>query len=127
MKRIRAAALLLFLPITVVFAQETRPRPTFKAVRAAKAPVVDGDLSDDVSWAAVWDSATKITDKGWTSEMRIPYSQLRFPDRPVHTWGINVSRWNARLHESSRLVHSPKTESVFVSRFADLEGIEGVK
>lgn len=229
MNRFRVAALLLSLPLTALVAQEVRPRPTFKAVRAMKAPVVDGDLSDDawqtaqdltgftqrdpnegqpaveqthvkivytdeaiyvgafmadsakvtpllarrdsdlndgdyirvsidsqhdrlngaafvvnasnvqmdmilyndiyddVTWDAVWDSATKIADQGWTAEMRIPYSQLRFPDRPVHTWGINVSRWNARLHESSRLVHSPKTESVFVSRFADLEGIEGVK
>ena len=53
----------------------------------------------------------------------MPYSQLRFPDKDVHTWGLNVSRWNARTRESSRLVHTPKTESGFVSRFADLTGI----
>jgi hypothetical protein len=45
----------------------------------------------------------------------------------VHAWGLNVSRWNARIRESSRLVHSPKNESGFVSRFGDLEGIEGIK
>ena len=89
--------------------------------------ILYNDIYDDISWDAVWESAAKITDKGWTAEVRIPYSQLRFPDLPVHTWGINVSRWNARLRESSRLVHSPKTESGFVSRFGDLEGIEGVK
>ncbi len=89
--------------------------------------ILYNDIYDDSSWDAVWDSATKITDKGWVAEMRIPLSQLRFQDKPVHTWGFNVSRWTARIRESSRLVHSPKTESVFVSRFADLEGIEGIK
>ena len=85
------------------------------------------DIYDDMSWDAVWDSAAKITPQGWIAEVRIPYSQLRFPDQAVHVWGFNVSRWNARLHESSRLVFSPKAESAFISRFADLTGIEGIK
>jgi hypothetical protein len=89
--------------------------------------ILYNDIYDDTSWDAVWDSAAKITGKGWTAEVRIPYSQLRFQAKDVHTWGLNVSRWNARLHESSRLVHTPKNESAFVSRFADLEGIEGIR
>ena len=89
--------------------------------------ILYNDIYDDISWDAVWDSATKITDKGWTAEVRVPYSQLRFPDKPVHTWGINVSRWTVRNSESSRLVFSPKSESAFVSRFADLTGIEGIR
>jgi len=89
--------------------------------------ILYNDIYDDISWDGVWNSAAKITEKGWVAEVRVPFSQLRFPDKDVHTWGLNVSRWNARLRESSRLVHSPKTESGFVSRFADLEGIEGVK
>jgi hypothetical protein len=85
------------------------------------------DIYDDPSWDAVWESAAKIVPNGWIAELRVPYSQLRFPDRPVHTWGFNISRWNARLHESSRLVFSPKSESVFISKFADLTGIEGIR
>ncbi|MEO8382960.1 MAG: DUF5916 domain-containing protein [Acidobacteriota bacterium] len=89
--------------------------------------ILYNDIYDDISWDAVWSSATKIGEQGWVAEMRVPFSQLRFPDKDVHTWGLNVSRWNARNRESSRLVHTPKTESGFVSRFADLEGIQGVK
>jgi hypothetical protein len=85
------------------------------------------DIYDDISWDAVWDSATKITAKGWVAEVRIPYSQLRFPDKPVHTWGFNVSRWTKSIAESSRLVFTPKNVSAFVSQFADLTGIEGIK
>ena len=73
--------------------------------------ILYNDIYDDISWDAVWDSAAKITDKGWVAEVRIPYSQLRFPAKDVHVWGLNVSRWNARLRESSRLVNTPKTES----------------
>jgi hypothetical protein len=89
--------------------------------------VLYNDTYDDITWDAVWDSAAKIQPAGWTAELRVPYSQLRFADKPVHTWGINVSRWNVRTRESSRLVFTPKRESGFVSRFADLEGIEGIE
>ncbi|HYH05528.1 MAG TPA: DUF5916 domain-containing protein [Thermoanaerobaculia bacterium] len=89
--------------------------------------ILYNDIYDDPSWDAVWESATKIGANGWTAEVRVPYSQLRFPEKEVHTWGLNVSRWTARLRESSRLVYSPKSESGFVSRFADLTGITGVR
>jgi hypothetical protein len=88
--------------------------------------ILFNDINDDTSWDAVWESAAKITAKGWVAEMRIPFSQLRFPEKDVHTWGLNVSRWNARLRENSRLVHSPKSEAGFVRYFADLEGITGI-
>jgi hypothetical protein len=89
--------------------------------------ILYNDIYDDVSWDAVWSSAAKIGATGWTAEVRVPYSQLRFPAKDVHTWGFNVSRWNARTRESSRLVHTPKKDSGFVSRFADLTGITNIQ
>ncbi len=47
--------------------------------------------NEDGSWDAVWYSATQITDKGWSFEMRIPYSALRF-SKNTNTWGINFIR-----------------------------------
>jgi hypothetical protein len=88
--------------------------------------ILFNDVSDDPTWDGVWSSATKVVDKGWTAEVRIPYSQLSFPRKETHTWGINVTRWHARLREGSRLVFTPKTESGFVSRFGDLNGISGI-
>src|SRR5207249_4794521 len=38
---------------------------------------VDGKQSsdgEDLTWNAVWQSSVKITDKGWTAELKIPYS-----------------------------------------------------
>ena len=37
----------------------------------------DGKLSDD-SWDPVWEAATSVDSLGWTVELRIPFSQLRF-------------------------------------------------
>lgn len=85
------------------------------------------DTYDDISWDAVWESATKIVEGGWIAEARIPYSQLRFPERDQHVWGFNVSRRTARLNENSRLAFTPKNVSAFVSHFADLTGIENIR
>jgi hypothetical protein len=88
---------------------------------------LSSDSISDPDWDAVWESATRIVPDGWTVEMRIPLSQLRFPDRPVHTWGINIGRQISRRNEIDRLVFTPKKEAGFVSRFAHLTGIDGIK
>lgn len=50
------------------------------------------DFGEDFSWNAVWFSAVKITETGWVVEMKIPYSELRFPKKQVQEWGINILR-----------------------------------
>ncbi len=42
---------------------------------------------------AVWDVRTSVDGEGWTAEISIPLSQLRFPDNPGdQVWGINFCR-----------------------------------
>src|SRR4051812_13269319 len=53
--------------------------------------VLYNDIGEDPSWDGVWDSATKIVSGGWQLEVRIPFSQLRFPEKPVHVWGLNIT------------------------------------
>lgn len=89
--------------------------------------VLYNDNWDAPDWDAVWESATSITPAGWIAEVRIPYSQLRFPDREKHRWGINLIRRIVRTNEYAYLVFTPKKESGFVSRFGFLDGIEGIK
>ena len=48
--------------------------------------------NEDDSWSTVFQSAAKINTNGWTFEMRIPYSALRFSKNKVQTWGINFIR-----------------------------------
>lgn len=52
----------------------------------------------DNSWDAIWQSEVRITDFGWTAEIRIPYSQLRF-STDNQTWGVHLTRRIARSGE----------------------------
>lgn len=48
--------------------------------------------NEDISWSAVWNSQSKMHENGWSFEMRIPYSALRFVSKDDQTWGINFVR-----------------------------------
>jgi hypothetical protein len=80
----------------------------------------------DPTWDAVWESAVEVSADGWSVEIRIPLSQLRFSAAERHTWGLNVQRIIQRRHESDWLQLVPKNESGLASRMARLEGIAGV-
>jgi Domain of unknown function (DUF5916)/Carbohydrate family 9 binding domain-like len=89
--------------------------------------VLYNDIGEDPTWDGVWESATKMSGKGWVAEVRVPFSQLRFPDRAVHVWGLNITRRTVRNNEWVRIVNTKKGETGFVSHFADIVGIEGIK
>ena len=87
---------------------------------------IHNDSWEDNSWDAVWVSAVTVDESGWSLEMRIPYSQLRFPKAARHTFGINAVRIIQRKKEQAWLVYVPKTETGLASRMGHLEGIEGI-
>jgi hypothetical protein len=90
------------------------------------AALYDDNFEDD-TWDAVWESAVAVDASGWSVEMRVPFSQLRFPTTPGHAWGVNARRVVYRKNESSWLVLVPKNESGLASRMTGLEGIEGIE
>jgi hypothetical protein len=59
------------------------------------------DAGEDPNWNAVWESAVKKDAEGWSCEMRIPYSALRFSDKPIQDWGINMLRRRALANVQS--------------------------
>jgi hypothetical protein len=85
----------------------------------------DDDDFDD-SWDAVWRSAVTVDSLGWTVEMRIPFSQLRFSAAPEQVWGVRFVRWIQRKNELALFPFVPKTESGVASRFAHLAGLHDV-
>ena len=96
----------------------------------AAGTLYDGTLSNDVendaSWDGVWQGAAHLDSVGWCAEMRIPYSQLRFPKAAHQVWGINFQRDIPRRRESDYAAYRPRKESGFVSRFPDLVGVDDV-
>jgi hypothetical protein len=89
--------------------------------------VLYNDSWDDSSWDAVWESAVSVDESGWSVEMRVPFSQLRFPESAQHTWGINVRREIRRKNETDWLELVPKKESGVASRMAHLVGLDGIR
>ena len=53
---------------------------------------ITNENGEDFSWNGIWYSAAKIVENGWTVEMKIPFSELRFPKSEVQNWGLNFFR-----------------------------------
>ena len=90
--------------------------------------LIENDVKqpNDLSWDAVWEGVPNIDEEGWSVEMKIPFSQLRFNKGDSQLWGINVERFISRRVETDIIAYTPRNESGFVSRFPDLIGIEGI-
>jgi len=82
----------------------------------------DGNFADD-SWDPVWEAAAHIDSLGWTAEMRIPLSQLRFSHARDQVWGLRIVRTILRKNETDIFPFVHKTDGGFVSRFAHLVGL----
>ncbi len=93
--------------------------------------LIDGTLYndewDDDTWDGVWQAAARVDEQGWTVEMRIPFDQLRFPVRDEYVWGVNFKRAIQRKNELDFFSWVPKEENGYVSRFARLTGIRGIR
>jgi len=78
----------------------------------------------DDSWDPVWEVKTAIDSLGWTTEMRIPFSQLRFPSTAdEQTWGLQIWRQENRLNELSQWSYWGLTEIGGPPRFGHLHGL----
>ena len=80
---------------------------------------------EDASPDFFWQSATRITDAGWTLEMRVPFSSLRYRNAEPQTWGILLYRnyprdFAYRMHSARR----PRGSNCTVCRANRLEGLE---
>jgi len=81
----------------------------------------------DFSWNAVWESEVTITKNSWIVEIKIPYSQLRFSNSPIQTWGVNFQRRMNSLNEQYVWNNIDKTKGE-ISQYAGLlTGIENIQ
>ena len=85
------------------------------------------DKGEDILWDPVWEAEARILENGWSVEMKIPLSQLRFNAKEFNqTWGVNFQRRIARFQEINFWSPTPRNENGFVSRFGNLEGISNL-
>lgn len=80
----------------------------------------------DVNWNPIWFAKTHIDSTGWTAEVKIPFSQLRYGNEADKTWGIQVTRRIFRKEERSCWQYIPQNSGVWVSRFGELKGLKNI-
>ncbi len=85
------------------------------------------DYGEDSNWSAVWDSAAKIDQDGWTVEMKIPYSELRFPKKDIQEWGLNFVRFTRRNKVKTTWNFIDNKKGSFLLYDGVLKGIENIK
>jgi hypothetical protein len=85
---------------------------------------VRGDqFNGDPSWDPVWEGTARTDATGWSAELRIPYSQLRFARDSVQTWGLQVWRIVDRLNEQDMWSFRRRDESGGPGYFGHLQGL----
>lgn len=80
----------------------------------------------DGTFNAVWESSVAIDQKGWTVEMRIPWSAIRFPGNGKQIWGLQVHRSIRRHREMLQWALVPKGASNTLAYWGQLQGLKDI-
>ncbi len=82
------------------------------------------DRREDRAWDAVWESAVSRDEEGWTVEMRIPLSQIRYEAADTtQVWGANFTRMRQASKEKSYFRLISRLQTGRVSQFGRLQGM----
>ena len=84
------------------------------------------DVTEDQTWDGVWDAAVSIDSLGWVAEFAVPFSQLRFTDKPAHEFGFGVWRDIARRSQRDSWPAYRPSARTLVSQMGTLTGIERI-
>jgi len=81
----------------------------------------------DASWNPIWFTASQIDSEGWTAEMKIPFSQLKFGNAKEQIWGLQMHRRFFRNEERSIWQAIPQDTPGWVSEFGILRGLMNIQ
>ncbi len=93
---------------------------------AKVSPNTNGN-SEDFSWNAVWESKSKLQNDGWTFEMFIPYSAIRFGKKNVQDWGLNIVRRRAKSGQQLFWQSIDPNANGFLTQEGSFTGLEHIK
>ena len=92
--------------------------------------LMDSGDSRNENWNAVWDSRAKINGDNWTTEIAIPFSQLRFKAEAASVWGLNLGRTIRKKQEEGTWAPVPAAYA-YLARYRTthlgaLTGLSGI-
>ncbi|KAB2817705.1 DUF5916 domain-containing protein [Phaeocystidibacter marisrubri] len=85
------------------------------------------DDGEDISWNTVWKSEVSIDSLGWTVEMEIPYQCLRFSEKAVKDWGLNMMRYTRRNRQNYTWNFIDRSVATYELQTGLLRGMENIK
>lgn len=82
---------------------------------------------EDFSWNAVWQSAAQIHNDGWSFEIFLPFSAIRFSKANIQDWGLNITR--RRQKTSQQVAWNPVDPNIngFLTQEGFWTGLENIK
>lgn len=89
--------------------------------------IADNGNNWDSSWNPIWYVKTNMDTEGWTAEMKIPLSQLKFSASEDQVWGFQATRRYFRKQERSIWQRIPADAPGWVSEFGELRGLINLK
>ncbi|HUR67288.1 MAG TPA: DUF5916 domain-containing protein, partial [Chitinophagaceae bacterium] len=93
----------------------------------AKVSANSNGNSEDFSWNAVWKSGAVIQNNGWSFEMFIPFSAIRFSKKTVQNWGLNVMRRRQKIGQQVFWNTLDPNVNGFLTQNGVWTGLENIK
>jgi len=87
---------------------------------------ISNNTNWDANWNPIWFAKTHVDKQGWTAEVKIPLSQLRYGNEKEKVWGIQFTRRLFRKEERSNWQYIPQNLGVWVSGFGELHGLNDI-
>lgn len=88
--------------------------------------ISDNGNNWDTNWNPIWYAKTHVDSLGWTAEVKIPFSQLRYGNQAEPVWGVQVQRRIFRQEERSTWQYIPRNAGAWVSNFGELHGLRNL-
>ena len=89
--------------------------------------ITDEGRDVNLSWDAPWISSGKIDESGWTVEIAIPLTTLRFKEG-IESWGLNIARIIRRKNEENLWTSWQRSFGLErVSQAGELTGVEDLR
>jgi len=85
--------------------------------------ITENGLTTDATWDGVWKSAGRKTEFGWSAEIAIALSSLKYEPGKEVRWGLSLGRVMPRLLENSFWT-GPLESPYKVSHYGVLKGID---
>jgi hypothetical protein len=83
--------------------------------------------STDLNPDFTWESKGRITDQGYTVEIRIPFKSLRYPSGEQQSWGFNVTRIVQRTGYTDTWTDVRRADASFIGQEGAIGGLHDLK